>query len=169
MEQKRPQPAWFLCLPFRASIWVGPDCRHSLGARYPGREPGPGKGSSTSGAELRPSEGDRAQCKVSPVPGAGEENKPWAKNTAPPVPYQRARGKGWRTEETSGPSARAPARAPFKLRFCTSRSAPRRLEPARAAWPIAAALLPDAGQWQRAFLGRARDSPHLLPPSLCVG
>lgn len=52
---------------------------------------------------------------------------------------------------------------------CTaSRSAPRLMEPARAARPIAAALPPAAGQSRRAFLGRARNGRLGAGPVPCV-
>lgn len=125
-----------------------------------------------AGAELRPSEGDRGQCEASPVQ-EGQERRSQRAKPVLPIPYQRPRGRA-ESRGNSGPRARAPARAPFKLRFCTSRPAPRRLEPARAAQPMGGALPPGARQWRRAFLGRARarlsPPPHPTPrTSLCVG
>lgn len=123
-----------------------------------------------AGAELRPSEGDRGQCEASPVQ-EGQERRSQRAKPVLPIPYQRPRGRA-ESRGNSGPRARAPARAPFKLRFCTSRPAPRRLEPARAAQPMGGALPPGARQWRRAFLGRARarlSPPHTLPHALaCV-
>lgn len=156
------QPAWFPRFPLRASIRGKAKLPPFFGGLgVPGGSQARGKGSSRAGAELRPSEGDRGRY-ARHLRCRGQERKLSAK-PVPPIPYQRPRG---RVESggNSGPRARAPARAPFKLRFCTSRPAPRRLEPARAAQPIRAALPPGARQWRRVFLGRARDKLPLPPP-----
>lgn len=142
-----------------------------LEARCPGREPGPGTGSSRAGAELPPVR--RRPRPVRGSSGAGARRGKQRANPVPPIPYLRPRG---RVESRGNHGPRARALPPERLLNCVSAPLALRLggwNPREPPSQSAPRFLPAPANGGARSWGVHETSSPSLPPtprtSLCVG